>query len=241
MRRAVERRGPGFTPARLLSVGQGFSPARLVVLAFALPLVVTASTLAQVAWNRTVVRGPIVLTEREIHVSRASDDNSARRGWISWQQRVSERDWIRRDALASLGFDMSVDAASADAARHYGRMLPKQAWVAFELGGRAFDALRAEARERGSRLVPIDVSDDSHALVQQYPDAGRYLITAAIVRASWQDPPDAAPYVTVGIFAVAPKALHIPLGFAPAVAGERYRVSVVYGRRFEPWIVAASR
>lgn len=221
--------------------GHGPGPSGLLPLAFALPLVLTASALAQVAWNRSSSRGPIVLTEREIHVPRVSSDNSARRGWISWQYGAAERDWIGRDAVEALGFDMSMEAASPEAARHYGRMLPKQAWAALELEGPAFDALPHAARVEGSRLVPVDLARDPETLVDRYPDAGRHLITAAVVRVFWRDPPGEPPYVTAGIDAIAPSRLHIPRDLARTITGERHRVSVVYGRRFEPWIVAASR
>ena len=119
-----------------------------------------------------------------------------------------------------------------------------------------------QMREGGSRLVAVDAGRDAAALRQRFPDAERYLITAAEVRA-WIDWPDGAepetePVRLHGRFSdLLPAHIHVPvkhrsallaaLGGAAAHALQsepasdrppRYAVLLSYGARHEPWIAA---
>ena len=213
---------------------------RLLAVALLLPAVVTGVTLAGVAANRAGGREAIVLTERELYRWGPSEENTASRVWLAWQEPPHEAGPLPREKLAALGFDVSVDPSAPEAREHYARLLPKQMWAAFELAGPAFDALPPLAREKGSRLVVVDASSEAGVLAGRYPDGARYLVCAAIVRAIWM-PPGKTAYVAGAIESVLPRELHVPRAFAPVLAGDHYRLSVKYGRRFEPWIVDASR
>jgi hypothetical protein len=58
---------------------------RPFLVALLLPLVVTAATLAAVAWNRSAGRGPIVLSERELQATAFDNDNTTATLWLVWQ------------------------------------------------------------------------------------------------------------------------------------------------------------
>jgi hypothetical protein len=220
--------------------------------------------------NRTEALEPIVLTERELSLRPRSDDNSVATMFLQWQQGMSRDGWFDCLKLRALGLDCDLPPADADAPRRYGRVLPRQVFVAFELGGAAWEALMAERaremesaaqrgvpmrplavddlRERGSRLVAVDADPDATTLRQRYPDARRYLVTAAVVRVALISPLNEQPYVIGLVDRVDPGALHVPTGLAGRLPREnagpdagrraRYRVSVRYGRRVEPFITA---
>jgi hypothetical protein len=243
---------------------------RRLLVPLALPLLVTAAVLMAVTLNRTAALEPIDLTERELSLRPRSADNSVATMFLQWQQRTSRDGWFDCAKLRTLGLECDVPPADADAARRYGRRLPRQVFVAFELGGAAWDALMAERatelesaaqrgvpmrplavddfRDRSSRLIAVDADRDATALRQRYPDARRFLITAAVVRIALISPPNEQPYLVGLIDRVDPGALHVPLDLAARLPRERggpdaerrvrYRVSVRYGRRVEPFITA---
>jgi hypothetical protein len=226
--------------------------------ALALPPLVTTVVLVRAALNRGEALEPIILSERELSLRPRSDDNSVATMDLRWQQRTSRDGWFHCVKLRALGLDCSVAPGDADAARHYGRLLPRRAFVAFELGGAAWERLMAErgpdvesAAERSSRLVAVDADRDAATLRGRHADPTRYLITAAVVRAMLVVPPRGQPYITGIVERVDPGALHVPTELATQLpsAGRAsdpeqrplYRVSVRYGRRLEPWIVAIGR
>jgi hypothetical protein len=108
-----------------------------------------------------------------------------------------------------------------------------------------------EMRETESRLVPIDVGLDPAALRARYPDASRYLITAAEVRMhiGYSDPKRRGEGHAQGnITRLLTSPIHLPRRFhatlvqatrrQPAILQPpRYTATVRYGTRFEPWVV----
>jgi hypothetical protein len=233
---------------------------RSLAVAFLLPCVLTAAVLAGVAANRSGGRDPIVLTERELVSATVSDDNSASRAFLTWETPADDARWLTREKLASLGFDVSVDASDSNARDHYSRALPRQVWVAFEFDGPAWqEVVRSAAanlapdlisdhgrqganmlRSAGSRPVPVDAAAGVGALDKRYPNPRTHLISSGIVRPLLIKQTGKPPYVTGVVESVVPRELHVPREFRAALGGGRYHMSVRYGRRFELWIVAVS-
>ena len=227
---------------------------RRVLVAALLPVVVTGTTLGGVAWNRSSGREPIVLTDRELPLRSPSDENSGRSVWIrhqaSWWGGVP---WLTAAKLAALGFDTTVDAASPDAEAHYRRALRRRVYVALELGGPAWQAWLREYElnmrqwapdaeikrnfEDSPRLVPIDAGLDAATLAAKYPDARTHLITRGVVRVIVYAPTGERPRLSGVVETIAPDTLHLPAYLGRQIGTKPYRVSVRYGRRFEPWIV----
>ena len=228
---------------------------RRILPAVLLPFVITGFTLAGVAWNRSGGRGPIELSDRELSLAYTTDENSARSLWIRhadvwWSNGQS---WLTREKLAALGFDTSVDAASPDAEAHYRRELARLVYVALENDGPAFQAWAREyelnvrkwtpgpggaaSLESFSRLVAVDAALDAATLEAKYPGARTHLITRGIVRASLEMPSNGPRRLSGHVMRIAPDRLHVPVHLAQRVISRPYRVTVRYGRRYEPWIV----
>ena len=145
------------------------------VVALVLPVAITAMVLAEVAWNRSSGRGPIVLTQREATLYNGSGDRSMSALWLSWQQRSTPawdsgagrqrgfaalelRDDPRRAGASRL---MVVDVA-ADAAtlmRRYpdGRTHIITAAQIMVPAGQSIDAGWVVSVEPGSIHVPRDL------------------------------------------------------------------------------------
>lgn len=222
------------------------------ILPAVLPLLVTGITIAGAAWNRSSGRAPVVLSERELPLRYASDDNSGQSVWIrhqyTWGEAIS---WLNVEKLTSLGFDTSVEPASPDAAAHYGRALRRVAFIALEFNGPAWQAWASEyARNlkqwtpdadverqlaNSSRLVPVDVDLDAATLEARYPDARTHLITRGLVRVAIYTPKDGRSRLS-GSIELAPDSLYVPPDIAASLRSPSYRLSVRYGRRHEPWI-----
>ena len=107
----------------------------------------------------------------------------------------------------------------------------------------------------GSRLVAIDAGTDPVELRRRYPDRSRYVIVPAVIGVRGGSPLDAgagegAPVRRHGvILRLLSRRIHVPRSFhgalAPALEShptpeepQRYRVTLAFGRRFEPWIQA---
>ena len=230
---------------------------RWILLLLAFPIVYTAAALALVALNGSGGREPIVLSSREALLAFRNDDDSAARVSLIWHRGPFERDtWFGREKLRELGFDVSVDPQSPDAERHYRLALPRQAFVAFELDGPAWQAwlaeqeredasaaLREEFRRTWSRLVPVDAARDADALIARYSDARTHMIAAAVVRLSRIAPPLETPFLSGIVANIDPVRIHVPrelaIRFPPqdSRAALGYSVSVRSGRRWEPFDV----
>src|SRR5262249_19090429 len=114
---------------------------RRLLLALVLPPLVAAAVFTEVAVNRVDSVGPIGLSERELSLLPRSGDNSVATMVLQWQQRTSRNGGFDCVKLQALGMDCAVSPTSSDAPRHYGRMLPRRAFVAFELSGPAWEQL----------------------------------------------------------------------------------------------------
>lgn len=241
---------------------------RAFALAFVLPVAVALAVLAARAGNGFEGRGPTILGEREARVTPRTSDRSVAEVWLEWSGPAGQTGaWMTREMLAGLGFDLAVDPGDPRAELHYRRQLSRRAFVAFELDGPAWQAVMAEREAvlRGadappglserppaetfgviSRLVPVDAARDAGVLAQRYPDPRSHLITAAVVRIALFALPRQAPYVGGVLADIDPRRIQVPSEFAallPASGGfdaprTRYTLSLVYGARWEPRVVA---
>jgi hypothetical protein len=227
-----------------------------------------AAVLAASAANGRAARGPTILSEREATVTPRTSDRAVAEVWLGWTEPAGAPGaWMTRDVLAGLGFDVSVDPADPRAGEHYRRQLSRRAFAAFELDGPAWAAVLAQreaappvsavgargidaAAEDGlrfaSRLVPVAVATDAEPLAERYPDPRTHLIAAAIVRISRFETPGRAPYVGGMLQNIDPRRIQVPSTHAAALPMDarvdmrqsRYRLSLMYGARWEPWVVA---
>ena len=100
-------------------------------------------------------------------------------------------------------------------------------------------------RTEESRLVPVDAGPDAGALRARFPDPERYLIAPARfdVRRYYRHAAGAAPAEGY-LRGILVDTIHLPADLHPALAEAkrqgspqpRYRVTLHYGRRHEPWI-----
>jgi hypothetical protein len=220
--------------------------------------------LAGVARNRSAEpEAELWLTERELPRAPWTDEGAGVFLRLEWARSLpgSKADWpwFDRAKLESLGFDCGHPADAPDAASHYARVMPREAYVVLELDGEAFarwlEAREAQPpapappsgppespRETASRLVPIDAGTDPAALRRLHPERGRQLILPAVVSPGWRDG------VVFGrIRQLRLSQVHVPKDVAAGVpalrqrgpAAPRYEVLVRFGARLEPWAVEA--
>jgi hypothetical protein len=198
--------------------------------------------LASVARNRSgEPEAELWLTERELPRAPWTDESTGVFLRLEWARSPpgSKADWpwFERAKLESLGFDCSHPADAKDAAKHYARVVPREAYVVLELDGRP-----ENPRETASRLVPIDAGIDPAGLRRLHPDRARQLIVPAVVSPAWKDG-----LVFGRIRQLRVSQVHVPKDVAQGVpalrqrgtAAPRYEVLVRFGRRLEPWAVEA--
>lgn len=114
-------------------------------------------------------------------------------------------------------------------------------------------AVQRLVRERtaNSRLFAVDAGKDIAMLRAQYPDRERYAIVRGSVRMQWLS--GKSPRWGGYIAEIANDRVHVPLEFQPAIqmpqtprgesrsdAGVPFQATVAFGKRLEPWILAAS-
>jgi len=105
-----------------------------------------------------------------------------------------------------------------------------------------------------SRLFAVDAGRDAQALRAKYPDRTRYAIVQGTVRTSYQTGRGKEARWTGYIDGIQNAQVNVPLEFRKAIESARilrrpgpavqgaapFEVTVAFGKRFEPWIVAAS-
>jgi hypothetical protein len=197
--------------------------------AIALPLAFTAAIAGAVAVNRGETREQIVVTEQEVSVEGGRDANSGARLWLSWSDEGQEGRWSSCEMVRRVGFACSGRGSLRDA-----RQLPRYAFVALSLDG---------ARANRSRLVPIDADRDGDALRRRYRDTAKYLVVPAIVAVVRVAPSGAVPYTSVVVQTIDPRAVQVPTELRASVPSRELdsstppiRVTLRYGRRWEPWV-----
>lgn len=233
-------------------------------LLLAAAVIIGTNAIVLVGVDRNRAGGPlrtIQLTERELPMSYRGKEDSGISLRLQFQRfyisNIDRYAWLDQPKLESLGFDCA--AALRDEKR---RPLSRPAFIVLEFNGPAWEQwlqehaqqvpeLRNFSPEMQSRLLPIDAAKTSEPLLAKYADHQKYLIVRGIVQLSvlnW-DPKTIRPgpaRLQPSIFEVLPDSIHVPLPIANAFAGltstnagkSRYTVTLAYGHRFEPWVVA---
>jgi hypothetical protein len=238
----------------------------LHIAALALPVVFALTVLASTAANGRAARGPTVLTDRDVLLSVRNDDRAIAEVFLGWSEPAGlPGAWVSPDSLRSLGFDVSVDPSDPGAATSDRRPLSRRAFVAFEIDGPAWRAILAErgspepppdiasggARMSGPtpRLVPVDVDLDADVLAARYQNPQTHLIAAAVIAVRRFERPGGAPYLGGVVLNLDPRRIQVPVEHSASLPVRRiiespasaFTVSLMYGRRWEPWVVDVSR
>lgn len=185
----------------------------LLVCALALLVVSNGWVLAHVAMNRSSQPdAEMELTTRELNYFGSRSDDSSVVLLLRWENTAPEYPptgalappgWFDQKKLVEVGFDLGVSADSRAAERFYQNLRSREAFVALEYEGPAWEQwlkdlepqlqqqsqyipaperLEVE-RQTASRLVAIDASRDPAELRRKYPDRKRVMILQALVRA----------------------------------------------------------
>ncbi|MGH7164244.1 MAG: DUF4824 family protein [Nitrospiraceae bacterium] len=263
--------------------------------AMALMVATNAVVLGGVVYNRSgEPEATVTLTEREIPLAYAIEENSGLELHLDWRlyRRGSSfpwdprPGWFHREKLEAVGYDCSRPLTDPSARLAYEKALPRQAFAVLEYEGEAWRAAITEAehdrarvaaqigrqeatlkdlkevekdldhlRRTSTRLAAVDVGLDPVALRSHYPDRGKYLIVQAEVRLTVVEAHEEKhgvrhPASLRGVISAilvdhiaVPRELHSALGFVRqgqrSFSGHhepRYRATVNYGRRYEPWV-----
>ncbi len=231
--------------------------------ALALVALANAIALSGVAWNR---RGEpdatVTLTERELRLPRNAGDDEDDTGlalkleWNPrWDSGKAAPELIPAATLHELGFELSPLRQEPE----------RTAWVVLEMEGKAWSRWLAKRREGDcpprtdleqmevqmevstSRLVAVDAGVSREALRRRHPDRSRYVIVPGVVRET-----GVVPELRV-------ESIHVPLRLRPVLdeiakterlrgaraedwpRPPRYRTTVAFGQRGEPWLVGVEK
>lgn len=123
---------------------KGFQAAMLLV------IVVNGAVLAGVASNRSgEPDAAVVLTERELNVSRQDKENSSVELHLNWRHfPEAELKWFDRDKLQAVGFDCRVPVDAPEAAVRYGKTVARKTYAVLEYEGPAWEAWQAEVQKK---------------------------------------------------------------------------------------------
>ena len=173
----------------------------------------------------------------------------------SGQPEIEGPGWFDCAKLQAIGFDCRTPV-SPEQARRYRAQLSRTTYAALEYEGDAWQAQMRDAREPDAaldtHLVAIDVDNDPAALRRRHPDRRRVAIVEALASLRYVANPGQPPFVMGRVIAVAPAAINVPREWRasleafqaeqapgvwpPPLREPRYRVTVKWGRRLEPWI-----
>jgi hypothetical protein len=191
----------------------------------------------------------LVLTERELQLPAKQAENTAlslRLVFDRWRERgdtvVREAGWFDRAKLQSIGFDCRR-AVTAESADYYRTRPPRTTFAALEFG---------EGASLDSRLSVVDVDNDAAALRQRHPDRRRVAIVEATAVIRHVSNPGQPPFLMGRVTSVLPPEINVPREWRGALEGlqsdaqagtwpppqhePRFRVTVTWGKRLEPWI-----
>src|SRR5579864_375075 len=220
-----------------------------LICAGALVIVTDAFVLVGVSGNRSAAIEDIELTERELQLEQAGEDNTgvslrldhSGRTYFGRVQMEEKPDWFDQAKLAEVGFDVRVPPADPAAEIHYRDVLPRDAFVVLEYGGPAWEAWVKQAEESAQRtspgplrwdprdrthLVAVDAGRDPAALRRKYPDPAKHLIVRAVVRLGFQKTWDPATQQMISpkflrgeVQTITPNEIHVPMPMATTLAG----------------------
>jgi hypothetical protein len=191
----------------------------------------------------------LVLTARELRLPVRQAENTALALSLVFEPPRPRSDgaprepgWFDRAKLRSIGFDCRrpVTAENAD---YYRTRPPRLTYAALEYG---------ESASLDSRLSVVDVENDAAALRQRHPDRRRVAIVEATAAMRYVSNPGQTPFLMGRVTSVLPPRINVPREWRGALEGlqsdvqagvwpppqhePRFRVTVTWGKRLEPWI-----
>ena len=224
-------------------------------LLWAAAIVLAANAVAWIAAARNQAGTPeavLVLTERELRLPPRQAENTALTLTLVFEpprrqprEEVREPGWFDRAKLQSIGFDCRRPVTPENA-EYYRTRIPRSVFAALEY--RESDSLETHLR-------PLDVDTDAVALRQRHPDRSRVVVVEATASVRYVADAGQMPFLTGEITSVLPGEIHVPrqwrgvltplqqpeqrVGEWPPPAAEpRFRATVAWGRRLEPWITS---
>ena len=183
----------------------------------------------------------LVLTERELRVPVRQAENTALTLSLvvdpprpRSDEAPREPGWFDRAKLEAIGFDCSRPLTS-EHADYYRTRPPRTTYAALD-----------------SRLVPIDVGNDPAALRARHPDTRAVAVMEATVSLRFVSHAGQRPFLMGRVTSVLPHEIHVPREWRGALVGlqsdeapgawppperePRFRATVAWGKRLEPWI-----
>ena len=164
---------------------------------------------------------------------------------------------LPREALIVLEFDgpayqKALERARAKAAKEAAKGAKSGKTGPGSPAEHAAQSLRNE-ETANSRLFAVDAGRDAQALRAKYPDRTRYAIVQGKIRLSYQSGRGKEARWTGYIDDIQNDQINVPLEFRKAIAtvprsrpfagvpagAPPFEVTVAFGKRYEPWIVAA--
>ncbi len=202
-----------------------------LLLTITLVIVVNLVALFSVWFNRTgAPDAEITLNERELPLVPREDDDSGMALRLTRRDKDDETPWLDRSKLEELGFDCPPAEIGHDFIQH------RKLFIVLELRE------DATAPAEASRLFAMDAGPDPEELRRIYPDRARYIITSAVVQLRYQPDAPEGERLTGRIQRLLPPMIHVPKEYSALFTGAEaepsYRVTLRYGRRHEPWILA---
>ncbi|MFO7692189.1 MAG: DUF4824 family protein [Vicinamibacterales bacterium] len=190
----------------------------------------------------------LVLTERELGLPARQVENTALTLSLVFEPPRQAREdlrapgWFDRAMLEAIGFDCRRPVTS-EHAEYYRTRLPRAAYAALAFGaGTSLD----------SHLVPIDVDNDPAALRARHPDTRAVAIVEATVALQYVANAGQPPFLMGRVTSVLPSEINVPREWRGVIEGlqsdagpgtrpplkhePRFRATIAWGNRLEPWI-----
>jgi hypothetical protein len=223
-----------------------------LLLAAAIVVIANAAAWVVAARNRAAEpEAVLVLTERELRLPVKEADNTALTLSIVFEpprktpaEPVRDAGWFDCAKLESIGFGCGRPI-TPDSAEYYRTRIPRTTFAALEYRER--DPLE-------THLAPIDVDNDAEALRRRHPDRRRVAIVQATAVMTYVANPGQPPFLMGRITSVLPEGIHVPrewrslltplqsearvTDWPPPAREPRFRATVAWGRRLEPWITS---
>jgi len=207
----------------------------------------------------------IQLTERELPILNADQENTGVDLNISWSQFSSPSAGLvlNRQRLEAAGFTFSAPPSEASKGV---AILPRVAYVALEYEGQKWKDWQASKQRIDDQVIingkqtlethlfVVDASRSMSELRSRYPDQSKFLIVRAVVMAQTQAVKDSPAGVVTSyryygrVMQIMPNVIHVPLPYSRLISSlkprterePRYTVTLSYGTSLEPWVSAVA-